>query len=147
LGNATLFEAEFQVAWGDLDYNRHVGNSRYLDYAVQARFLYLSSKRFAPDAFARHGIGPAILTDEVKYLKELRLLDRFKVSFEVAGRNASGSRFIIVNRFVGSDGELRAEVRSMGVWFDLAGRKAVPPPAALAAAMEAADRTADYANL
>jgi acyl-CoA thioester hydrolase len=142
-----VFQAEFQVAWGDLDYNRHVGNSRYLDYATQARFLYLSSRRFGPDAFARHGIGPAILTDEVKYLKELRLLDRFTVSFEVAGRNSTGSRFIIVNRFAGLDGELRAEVRSMGVWFDLAARKAAAPPPQLAAAMDAAERTADYADL
>lgn len=142
-----MFEAEFQVAWGDLDYNRHVGNSRYLDYAAQARFLYLSSRRFGPDAFARHGIGPAILTDEVKYLKELRLLDRFTVSFEVAGLNASGSRFIIVNRFIGHDGEPRAEVRTMAVWFDLAARKAVAPPPQLAAAMTSADRTADYTDL
>lgn len=142
-----MFEAEFQVNWGDVDYNRHVGNSRYLDYAAQTRFLYLASKRFGPDAFARHGIGPAVLTDEVRYVKELRLLDRFRVSFAVAGRNASGSRFIIVNRFTGDDGKLRAEVRSMGVWFDLAGRKAVVPPPQLADAMDAAERTEDWREL
>ena len=35
----------------------------------------------------------------------------------------------------------------MGVWLDLASRKAIAPPAQLAAAMDAADKTEDWQAL
>ena len=39
---------DFQVTWADLDSNAHLKNSRYLDYAAQARFLYLAAAGFTP---------------------------------------------------------------------------------------------------
>jgi acyl-CoA thioester hydrolase len=141
------FEAPFQVAWGDVDYNRHLANTAYLDYAAQTRFLYLAEAGFGPDAFAAHGIGPAVLKDEITYRRELKLLEPFSVQFLAAGQNPDRSRFILVNRFVNEAGQLCAELRSLGAWFDLTARRIVPPPPALLAAMEGLERTEDYAEL
>ncbi len=141
------FSAEFQVAWADLDLNGHLSNSSYLDYAVQTRFLYLASRGFGPAEFASHRIGPAVLNETITYRRELRFLDRFAVEYRTSGGNAGGSKFRVVNSFIGPDGELCAELTSFGVWFDLGSRKTTPPPDGLAQAMAALVRTDDYEAL
>jgi acyl-CoA thioester hydrolase len=146
-GDATMFEARFQVAWGDVDYNRHLANTAYLDYAAQTRFLQLAAAGFGPDAFAQHGIGPAVMKDEISYRRELKLLDHFTVQFLSGGANADRSRFILVNRFLNAEGKLCAELRSLGTWMDLAARRSVAPPPGLLAAMDSLQRTEDWADL
>jgi acyl-CoA thioester hydrolase len=142
-----MFEARFQVAWGDVDYNRHLANTAYLDYAAQTRFLQLAAAGFGPDAFEAHGLGPVVMKDEISYRRELKLLEFFTVQFLAGGMNPDRSRFILVNRFVNAAGKLCAELRSHGVWFDLAARKPVEPPTALRAAMEGLERTEDFVDL
>jgi acyl-CoA thioester hydrolase len=142
-----MFEARFQVAWGDVDYNRHMANTAFLDYAAQTRFLQLTAAGFGPDAFEAHGLGPVVMKDEISYRRELKLLDVFSVQFLAGGMNPDRSRFILVNRFVNEAGKLCAELRSHGVWFDLAVRKPVEPPPGLRAAMESLERVEDYVEL
>ena len=148
-GGSTVepFSAEFQVAWADLDPNGHLSNSSYLNYAVQTRFAYLASRGFGPADFAAHRVGPAVLSETITYRRELRFLDRFRVEYRASGANTSGSKFRVVNTFVGADGEPRAQVESFGVWFDLKSRKTTVPPDKLAQAMAALARTDDYAML
>ena len=99
-----MFELPFQVTWADLDANRHMRNSSYLEYASQSRFVFLAGHGFTPEAFAEHAVGPAILKDEISYRKELRFLERFTVSLQIAGQNEDGSRSLFLNRFVREDG-------------------------------------------
>ena len=49
---------EFQVTWADLDANRHLKNTGYLDYAAQSRFLYFAAGGFGQQQFAELNIGP-----------------------------------------------------------------------------------------
>jgi acyl-CoA thioester hydrolase len=138
---------DFQVQWADLDANNHVKNARYLDYASQTRVLFLAQAGFTPQAFVEMGIGPIVFEDRVQYMKELRLLDRFRVDVQAKGANQSGSRFILLNRILNEAGEECAQVWSHGAWFDLRQRKIVPPPPTLMAAMQAMPRSADFESL
>jgi acyl-CoA thioesterase FadM len=52
-----------------------------------------------------------------------------------------------VNRFFNEAGQLCAELRSLGTWFDLSARRSVEPPPGLRAAMDGLERTEDYADL
>lgn len=106
------------------------GNSRYLDYATQTRFLYVASRGFSPADFRRHGIGPVIFEDRVTYRRELRFLDDFVVSHAYERLDEAGRKFTVTNRFA-RQGELVAEVTANGAWFDLAARAIVAPPAEL----------------
>jgi len=142
-----MFEAAFEVGWFDCDANRHLKNTAFLEYAIEARFRYFHENGFPASAFAKHQIGPVVVKDEITYKRELHLLDRFKVQFLSAGINESGTRNLVVNRIIRPDGELAAEVRSMIVWFDLAARKVRVPPPELAIAIAALARTEDYAAL
>ena len=138
---------EFQVAWADLDSNRHLRNTAYLDYAAQTRFLYFASQGIGAKEFDRLGIGPAVLNDQVTYRRELHFMEQFHVELLCGGHNPSNSKFIVVNRFFGTDGKMRAEVRSLFVWFDLRTRKAVTAPESLRLSLTALPQTDDYENL
>ena len=108
-----MFEVAFEVGWFDCDANRHLKNTAFLEYAIEARFRYFHENGFPASAFAKHQIGPVVVKDEITYKRELHLLDRFKVQFLSAGINESGTRNLVVNRIIRPDGELAAEVRSM----------------------------------
>ncbi|MWV16028.1 thioesterase [Pseudomonas sp. L-22-4S-12] len=138
---------DFQVTWADLDSNAHLKNSRYLDYAAQARFLFLASAGFPPQAFAEARMGPVVFEDRVEYRKELRLLQHFSVRMQIGGMSEDGAKFILVNEVLNPKGELCARVVTSAAWFSLETRKVTPPPPALKTAMEQIERTADFRGL
>ena len=138
------FEETFQVSWSHLDGNGHMANTSYMLIAIDCRFHYFASLGFAPADFARHRIGPVVRHDEIDYFKELHLLQKVKVNLLLAGLSPDGSRFHIVNEFRREDGQLAARVRSLGGWFDLAARKLVAPPDALAFALAEMERIPGY---
>jgi acyl-CoA thioester hydrolase len=132
-----LYEARFQVTWADLDLNGHMANSRFLDYATQTRFLYAASRGFTPADFRRHGIGPVVFEDHLRYRKELFFLDEFVVTHQYEARDERGRKFQITNRFLRGDAEA-AEVIAQGAWFDLQKRAIIVPPAELVQAISGA---------
>ena len=142
-----MFELPFQVTWADLDANRHMRNSSYLEYASQSRFVFLAEHGFTPEAFAKHAIGPAILKDEISYRRELLFLERFTVSLQISGQTEDGSRSQFLNRFVREDGKVACEIRTLFAWIDLNARKVIAPPPELQAAMQALGRTEDWTAL
>ena len=138
------FEAAYQVTWSDLDSNRHLRNTAYLDYAAQTRFLYFDSRSFGPSEFSKFDIGPAVLEETVHYRKELGFLQEFLVDMRCAGTSRDGRKFIMANRFLGVDRKPYAEIRSFGIWFDLSSRSPSTPPERLLGAMQCLEKTEDF---
>ena len=130
--------SQFQVAWGDLDANGHMANRAFLDYATQARFLYIAERGFTPLDFRKHSLGPVILEEHIRYIKELLFLERFRVDFSARLLSDDGSRFRLRNRFFREDDRHCAEIVCSGAWFCLRTRTIVPPPPPLAEAMQRA---------
>ena len=132
-----MFEAEFQVTWADLDSNRHLRNTGYLDYAAQTRLLYLDQAGFSPKDLNAAEIGPAMFENTIQYKKEMHFLQKFRVTVSLSALSKNGAKFIMFNRFTNEDGFLYAEVSSFGAWFSVRDRKVVEPPPGLASAMNA----------
>ena len=141
------FEKNFQVSWAQLDANGHMANTSYLAAVVDVRFMYFESKGFAPGDWVKHRIGPVVRSDVIDYFRELRLLEPYRINMLLAGLSDDCSRFRFRNEIFRADGELAARVTSLGGMLDLAARKLVPPPDALAAAIRALDRSDDFAPL
>jgi len=137
----------YTVLWADLDANQHLKNTRYLDYAGQTRFRFLADHGFTPADFAAARMGPVVMEDRVRYLREFRLLEEFDVNIELVGQNESGSRFNLRNTFFNLAGEVCAEVWSHAAWFNLKERRIAAPPEGLAGAMGAMTKAADYSPL
>ena len=124
-----------------MDFNAHMRNTAYLDKSADLRMMFFAEHGFPMSEFMRLQIGPVIMKDEIEYFKEVRLLEELHVTLALAGMAEDGSRFLLRNEFIRSDGKLAARVSSLGGWLDLAKRKLAPPPPGLLEAMNQMPRT------
>jgi acyl-CoA thioester hydrolase len=93
-------------------------------------------------------LGPVVVEDLLTYRKELRLLEPFRVELAIAGITDDARKMRAQNRFLrAADGALCATVRSVVLWFDLQGRRAVAPPPELARLWLGLARTEDFVRL
>jgi acyl-CoA thioester hydrolase/thioesterase-3 len=77
----TRFETEMQVRPDDLDMNRHVHASRYLDYVLAARYDQMQRcYHMAMEEFLKLGYGWVVRTAHVDYKRALGLGERFVVT-------------------------------------------------------------------
>ncbi len=144
---AQPFRAEYEIRWSDLDANRHMKNYAYMQYAIHTRIKFFAMSGFAPDKFNDYQLGPVVFRDELKYYRELHLLDKITVDLCVGGLSADGVRFKLQNNIYQADGELSATVISEGGWLDLTTRKLRKPPEILEQALRGLPQTTDYAEI
>jgi acyl-CoA thioester hydrolase len=109
--------------------------------------LFFNQNGFTVSRFASEKFGPVVVRDELVYLKELRLVEDFRVDFEAAGLSQDGVRFRVRNTFRNSSNDISAAVTSDGVWFDLERRKPRIPPQDLDSLMRALQRTNDFTEI
>ena len=140
------YERAFTVRWGDMDFNAHMRNTAYLDTAADVRMMYFVSHGFPMEEFRRLNIGPVVTKDEMEYFREMHLLEEGRVTLELAGMSADGSRFTIRNVIFRGD-TLVARVTSTVGWLDLSFRRWVVPPKELLAIMQKMPRIAEFVEL
>lgn len=109
----------FSVRWFDLDANGHMKNTAYMEYAIQTRFECFKAHGFSPKEFNDRGFGPVVFKDEISYIRELRLLDDFVMTFHVSNLSDDGVRFVIHNVLTRADQVKAAHIITTGAWFDL----------------------------
>ncbi len=141
---STLFRHEYQAQWRDMDFNQHMANSAFLDYAGNTRTLFSAAGGFTVARFAELQFGPVILEDRLTYKREIRLLESFTVDVQLAASTQDGRRFKIRNRFHTGEDVLCAVVDSIGLWLDLTTRTPRIPPDELRDAWLSAGRTDDF---
>jgi len=139
-----IFSHEYRAQWGDMDFNQHMANAAYLDYAANTRILFLDSVGFTAATFAERGLGPVILEDRLVYRREIRMLETFTVDYQATASTADGRRFKLRNRFTSAAQGLCATVDSIGLWFDLVARRPIIPPDDLQEAFQQPTRSDDY---
>ena len=139
-----VFSCEYQSQWADMDFNQHMANAAYLDYAANTRMLFLDSVGFTAATFAERGLGPVILEDRLVYRREIRMLETFTVDYQATASTADGRRFKLRNRFTSAAQGLCATVDSIGLWFDLVARRPIIPPDDLQEAFARLARSDDY---
>ena len=140
-------EVTLLAGWADMDSNAHMRNTAYLDKAVDARMLFFATAGFPATEFQRLRIGPVVMRDEVEYFLEVRLLEALRVTLDLCGLSADGSRFRLRNEFYRPDGKLAARVTSTGGWLDLSLRRLTAPPDPIAAALRSLPRAESFEEL
>jgi len=139
-----MFEKILYAGWSDIDANNHMGNTAYMHKALDVRMMYFAENGFPAEEFALRRLGPVIMKDEIEYFKEVRLLEKLRVTYFSAGNSADFSRFIVRNELWREDGKLVARITSTGGWLDLEIRKLIVPPPELQQAMRSLARSDDY---
>jgi acyl-CoA thioester hydrolase len=139
-----IYEKTFHVGWANVDFNGHLGNTSFLDLAVDVRMFFFADNGFPVSEFQRLRFGPVIMKDEITYYKEMYMLDRIRITFQGAGLSEDATRFKIRNDFFREDGKLAASLTTTGGWLSFDTRKLIVPPKKLANAMQSLSRTDDF---
>ncbi|MBC8084097.1 MAG: thioesterase family protein [Hymenobacter sp.] len=141
------YEKTFTVRWADMDPNMHMRHSAYTDYATQVRLEYLADQGFPMQEFARLSLGPVLFREDTRFLKEIGISEAIRVTAELGGMSADGSRWRIIHTIYKADGRQAATVTVDGAWLDLRLRKLTLPPAELTAVFADFPRHTDYADI
>lgn len=138
VGTFMAFSVPITVRGYELDINGHLNQAVYLQYAEHARWELLRAGGLPGEKMVAAGIGPVVLEQTVKYLRELHLGDEVAVSceFEWTG----GKIFRMRQQIAKLDGTVSAEIDVVSGILDLAARKLVADPgAALRAVADSPD--------
>jgi len=127
----SLIRHRLAVRFNDCDPLGHANNASYLTYLEQARFtLWRAQLNFmaksAADAGPR-GLGFILARAELDFLAQVRYGDELEVRLGLAaiGRTSFTYEYEIVDL---ASGTIVVNARSVQVYFDYDGQKAVPIP-------------------
>jgi acyl-CoA thioester hydrolase len=116
----------FEIRWNDLDPNRHVANTTYSALMNDRRMSFLSENGFTQEAFEKLQIGPAILSEQFYYLKEVLPGSTVFIDIELLSNTVEYTTFSH-SLFIES-GKMALYSTVMFTWIDLSTRKAIVPP-------------------
>lgn len=124
---AGQFSERFSVRAYELDSNGHVNGVVYLQYAEHSRWQLMRAAGADLERLRSTGIGPVFLETVIRYHSELFYGDTVDVSCEITW--GSGKTFRVPQEVRRTDGELVAEISSIGGLLDLETRRLVDEPA------------------
>jgi acyl-CoA thioester hydrolase len=58
-----MYSKEFEVRWSDLDANRHLANSSYINFMSHTRLSYMMENGFGQQNMVKNDIGPVVFYD------------------------------------------------------------------------------------
>lgn len=138
------YSKTYEVRWADLDPNRHLRHSVYLDYAAQTRVAIFNDYGLAIDEIAKIGLGPILFREEIKYLREVNGREKVTVFCDLNWMYEDGSRWSFYHRMVKNGDTLIAELTVDGAWLDLDARKLGTPTNEMIEIMKLYPRTEDF---
>ncbi|MEM6719776.1 MAG: acyl-CoA thioesterase [Bacteroidota bacterium] len=139
-----MYFKEFDIRWSDLDANRHLANSAYINFMSHARMGFLVENGFTQKELAKNNIGPVVFYEHMYYFKEAFPGKPVKVSLEVAGLSEDGMFFEFLHNFYDSNGKNFASCEMMGAWIDLKTRQLIGLPAQFNKAIRNVPRTKNF---
>jgi acyl-CoA thioester hydrolase len=118
-----MYLKDFETRWSDIDANRHMANSAYLNFMSHTRMAFLMELGFDQKTLAENEIGPVVFYEHVYYFKEVFPGRPIKVSMEILGMSEDAKFFEFHHNFYNQKGENFARCEMMGAWMDLKTRK------------------------
>jgi len=125
------FSYTFQTRWADMDPNQHLRHTAYNDYAAQVRVNLFTDFDLPISTLMEMGIGPVLFREDTRFVREVRLNEKIKVTCSLAGMKQNGVQWHFFHQFYKEDGKVAATIRVEGAWLDLHRRKLKAPPADL----------------
>jgi len=118
-----MYTKNFEVRWSDIDANRHLANSAFVNFMSHTRLAFLMELGFDQKTMVDYKIGPVAFYEHMYYFKEAFLGNKIKVSLDIKGLSEDGKFFEFNHDFYNEKGENIARCEMMGAWIDLKSRK------------------------
>lgn len=138
------FSKTYEVRWADMDPNRHMRHSVYLDYATQTRVAFFSDYGLPIVEIAKMGLSPVMFREEIKYLKEVNGMEEIIVCCQLNWMYKDGSRWSFFHQMFKNDDTPVAELTVDGAWLDLDTRKLGTPSDKVIGIMKQFPMTEDF---
>ncbi len=139
-----MFFKEFEIRWSDLDANRHLANSAYINFMSHTRMSFLTAIGFGHKQFVQYGIGPVVFHEHIYYFKEVFPGKPIKVSLELKGLSEDGMFFEFHHNFYDAKGKHVAHCEIMGAWIDMEKRSLTALPEEILNIFHAQEKPSDY---
>ncbi len=123
-----MYTKQFEIRWSDIDANKHLANSAYINFMSHTRSAFLKENGFSLMTLSKAGLGPVVFYEHVHYFKESFLGEIVTVSLEVSGLSENGTFFRFRHNFYNAKGENLAFSEILGAWIDLNTRKLAELP-------------------
>lgn len=124
----STYHYKFDVRWSDIDANKHLANSSYVEYCAQTRMAFMNENHMGLRELNRWGIGPVILHERYSFFKEILADQTVFVTAEISGMSEDASIYQFTHKFYFPDGTHCATAEATGVWIDMMLRKSTTPP-------------------
>ena len=118
-----MYFKSFEIRWGDLDANGHLGNADYIAYMSHTRMSFFSEQGLSLEDMRALGLGPIALYEHVYYFKEIKITDEIRVSLDVVGWSADAQFIKMEHNFYNQNGQNLAFSEILFSWIDLKSRK------------------------
>lgn len=132
------FRCTLQVRWADFDQFGHVNNVKYIEYAQEARILFVRS-RFSP--FGLGNLPQVVRRTEIDHLRPV-LRDSTSVDVEIEVEHVGTTSYQIRQTILDAAGEVCCLLRVVMVAYDTSTSTAVEIPSGVRNVLEAAHKRA-----
>ncbi len=142
-----MYTKGFEIRWSDVDANRHLRNSAYIDYMSHTRMSFLMEHGLDQQHLVQFHLGPVAFYEHIYYFREVFPGKPIKVSLQLKGMSEDGMYFQFLHNFYLESGKNFARCEMMGGWIDLDTRKLTGLPRELLDKFETFEKTADFKYL
>lgn len=139
-----MYTKEFDIRWSDIDANRHLANSAYVNFMSHTRMGFMIENGMSQREMVSNNIGPVIFHEQLFFFKEAFQGKPITVTFELGGSSDDGMFFKFVHNFYDYKGRNLARGSMLGGWIDLTTRKTRGLPEGLLPMLQNAPKTPDF---
>ena len=140
----TMFQRGFVAGCRDIDIDGRFRNSTCLERAGDIRTMFFANHGNTVESLRQQRLLPVVMKDKLEYLRNIELLEEYKVSLTLAGLAPDGSRYMLRTELVRGDGKAAVKVTSTCCWVDLNTRKMTAPPKSFIDLLQRLPMTSDY---
>lgn len=139
-----MYTKEFEIRWSDMDANRHLANSAYVNFMSHTRMGFMLENGFGQQELVKNNLGPVVFYEHIYYFKELFIGRPVKVSLQLKGLSEDGMFFEFLHNFYDHKGRNCARCEMLGSWIDLKTRKLSALPSELRDKLGRLEHTEDF---
>ena len=139
-----MYFKEFDIRWSDLDANRHLANSAYINFMSHTRMGFLMENGFGQEELMKHHLGPVVFFEHIYYFREIFAGKPVRVTLQLKGLSEDGMYFEFAHNFYDHKGRNMATCEMMGGWIDLQTRKLTGLPRELFQKLDHLEHTEDF---
>ena len=138
------YSMTYEVRWADIDANRHVRYSAYIDAAAELRYRFFSQHGLPPEAFDKLGVSPVYTSLTANFFREVRLGETLTITYLLTGLSEQGLRWKVRHDFLKANGKKAVTLLLEGTILDLTTRTPTLPTPEIMAVFQLVPSSPDF---